>query len=477
MKKSRAFLILVVILSMLLAGCSSSFSSNIASYNTQLSQKRTIWEESKGAPTPEEAAAMAAEAAAKAAALAAENASADDGRTALAAPTGWTVDTEGNYSFNAVDGAGYYIVYLYDARSEDSSFAYMSSNIEEDGSETYAGKLSDLFDYCYGIYDAEVVAYPAVGTKGMKKSAPAESSISVIGEVEEAKIGYLWDCFAGTLGVELINVENYGASAYPASVEVKFTNTADASDVITLGFENVSVADDIFYASTDAVTKDATYAVTAKLTWDAEIVTNPEASLDLGTLTTASNKNVMTDGYGYLNSNVYLSLDYPMVVNDFNPAEGGSAGTWFYYINAFVTSKGVAIPSTFRDMLNFQGEKGAMGAEYHDGENIDFLVTPTDTKEGSAYSYTLLVQGPRGVVSLFDGFFYNDMPAAAGSLELYPDGTFLMTIDPPVDDGSSPFGPRGVAGSSIEGIWIENGDGTLTLSYNHGSVTGGSTER
>ncbi len=474
MKKFKSLLVTFVILCLALTGCSSSFSDNIASYKSQMAQKKTIWEESKNAPTREEAAAMAAEAAAKAATQTTEI---DDGKTALAVPADWEVDSDGGYHFSPVDGAGYYIVYLYDARSDDNSFAYMSPNIEEDGTTSYTGRLSDLFDYCYGIYDAEVVAYPTVGTKGVKKSAPAKCTFSVTGEVDAPEIGYLWDCFAGTLGVELVNVEDYGASAYPTSVEVSFTNTDSSSDVITLAFENVSVADDVFYASTDAVTKDATYSITAKLSWDPEIVTNPTATLDLGTITTASNKNVMTDGYGYLNRNVYLSLDYPMVVTDFDPGEGGSAGTWFYYINAFVTNKGVAIPSTFRDMLNFQGEKGAMGAEYHDGEDIAFIVTPTETTVGSSHSYTLSVQGPRGVISLFDGFFYNDMPAATGSLELYPDGTFLMTIDPPVDDGNSPFGPRGVAAGSIRGLWVENGDGTLTLSYDHSSVTGGSIAR
>lgn len=166
----------------------------------------------------------------------------------------------------------------------------------------------------------------------------------------------------------------------------------------------------------------------------------------------------------WLNNNIF-GINTSYVV-------GGSAGTWQYFITAFTTNKGVAIPTTFIDCLNFQGEKGSMGAEYDDGENVEFTVTPAAASAGSAYSYTLSVQGPRGVVSLFDGFFFNDMPAGTGTLELLTDGTFLMTIDPPADTGgmAGPMGPRGLSGSSISGLWVENGDGTLTLSYDHTSA-------
>ena len=67
------------------------------------------------------------------------------------------------------------------------------------------------------------------------------------------------------------------------------------------------------------------------------------------------------------------------------------------------------------------------------------------------------------------------MPAGTGSLELYTAGTFLMTIDPPSGE-SGGFGPRGLSGSSISGLWVENGDGTLTLSYDHTSAALTETE-
>ena len=460
MKKRLTAAALAACLCFLLAGCSTSLGGNTDIYLSQVKQKLALIQSNRdidftATPSPSGS----------------DGGTADDGRTALASPGGWSVSENGDYTFNAVDGAGYYIVYLYDTIADSSSFAYMSDNIEEDGSGTYTGRLSDLFGYCYGLYSAQVVAYPAVGTKGVKKSEAAVCDFSVVGEVPQARVGYLWDCFTGTLGVELLNFEEYGASSFPTSVQVTFTNRADASDVVTLGFENVSIVDDIFYASTQEVTVGAVYDITAALEWNPEVVTNPSAQLELGSVETASNKNAMTEGYGYLNSAVYQSMDYPMVVTDFDPAVGGSAGTWQYFIEAFTTNKGVAIPSTFIDCRNFQGEMGSMGGEYHDGENVEFTVTPTAASAGSAYSYTLDVQGPRGVISLFDGFFFNDMPAAAGTLELYEDGTFQMAIIAEESTGETGgWGRRAISPSTISGLWVENGDGTVTLSYDHTSA-------
>lgn len=438
-----------------LTGCSSTIASNNDVYFTQLSQKLAIWKDSIGAP-------------AQSTGDSSEAASVDDGKTAVATPANWTVSEDGTYSFDGVDGAAYYIIYLYDTQSDSDSFAYMSSNIEEDGSGTYTGKLSDLFDYCYGLYDAEVVAYPAVGQSGYKKSVAAACSFSVIGEVVEPQIAYLWDCFSSTLSIELINIEDYAASSFPTEVTVTFTNAGDSSDVVTLGFENASVENGVFSASTTDASADATYAATATLTFNADVVTNSTLTVDLGDVVTASDKNAMTDGYGYLDTNVYLSMDYPMVVADFDPEAGGSVGTWYFFVNAFTTNKGVDIPITFKDCLNFQGEKGAMGADYHDGEDVYYTATPTKAVSGAEYSYTVSVAGERGVISLFDGFFWNDMPAGVGTLDLLSDGTFQMAIGAEdTGEAAGPMGPRGISDSTIEGLWVENGDGTITLSYNH----------
>lgn len=64
------------------------------------------------------------------------------------------------------------------------------------------------------------------------------------------------------------------------------------------------------------------------------------------------------------------------------------------------------------------------------------------------------------------------MPAGVGTLELYNDGTFKMAIgrEDTGEESASPMGPRGINDSTIEGLWAENGDGTVTLSYNHSTA-------
>ena len=79
---------------------------------------------------------------------------------------------------------------------------------------------------------------------------------------------------------------------------------------------------------------------------------------------------------------------------------------------------------------------GAFGA-------TSFMTTPTTVSAGSSYTYTLQA-----------GSF------AAGTLELYPDGTFLAN-----ETGGGP-----VNASHIGGTWTDNGDGTATLNYDHSTL-------
>lgn len=452
MKKSR-MTILVIVLALcvsLLTGCSSTLSSHCEVYAKQMNEKINIWKSTGEA----ESAAVST-------------------KTPLGTPANWTVAEDGSYSFSSVENAGYYIIYLYDKQSGSSSFAYMSANIDEDGSATHSGMLSDLFDYAYGLYDAQCIAYPALGLSDMKKSEPAACDFSRIGEVSEPVGAYCWDCFSGTLGVQLINVEEYAASSAPTLVSFTFTNIADSGDVITLSFENATMDTDTYGTETKDVTVGASYRCTMNVRWDESIVTNPSLSKDLGTVTLAADRNAMTEGYGYLNNSIYKSLDYPMVAENFDPAAGGSVGTWYFFVEAFTTNKGVAIPSTYKDCRNFQGAMESMGAPYHGGENAEFIVTPAEeVTEGSVYSYTLRVTGPREVVSLFDGFFWNDMPEGEGTVELHEDGTFTLAITIPQSalDNAGPWGVRAIAASTISGIWVENGDGTLTLSYDRSTA-------
>lgn len=72
-----------------------------------------------------------------------------------------------------------------------------------------------------------------------------------------------------------------------------------------------------------------------------------------------------------------------------------------------------------------------------------FTADPADTAPGSAHSYT--IHGGNW---------------AQGPLELLPDGTFTAH-----ETGGGP-----VNASTIQGTWVDHGDGTATLNYDHSTI-------
>lgn len=385
-----------------------------------------------------------------------------DGKTALAAPSNFKVDGSGAFQFDGVEGADNYTIYMYDAQTGDGK--YSSSSIT--GSGAISGNLADYGTYGYGNFRAEVVAYPAMSDSTHKKSAPASCEVSITGGAETADVTYCWDCFTGVLEVQLSNVDHYLASAFPTKVEVTFTNTADPADVITLGFENISLDDDVFYASTTDVTKDATYAATAAVEFPDVVTSGPQA-LDLGTLTTASDASFICDGFVNMRSGVYSYADFPIAAN-IDPAKDGQFAVWHYYKAYSLSDKGIASPASFT------------------GDDIYFTAQPAEAvTEGSAYSWTIRMANGEGKIVSSGGWGApSEMAAGVGTLECHLDGTFLLSItgnegedefagagsNVGVDGSEIPAGfgsggTSGVTSSEVKGTWKDNSDGTIHLSF------------
>lgn len=384
------------------------------------------------------------------------------GKTALATPANFSVDDSGSFQFDSVEGAENYTIYLYDGETGDGK--YSSSSIT--GSGTISGSLTDYGTCGYGQFRAEVVAYPAMSDSTHKKSKPGTCEVTMTGEAEAAKVTYCWDCFTGTLEVQLSNVEDYLTSAFPTKVKVTFTNTVDAADVITLSFENISLENDVFYASTTEVTKDAVYAVDAVVEFP-DVVTSGTQNLDLGTLTTDSSANFLCDGFAYMRSGVYSYADFPIAA-DIDPDKDGQFSIWHYYKAYSLSDKGIASPASFT------------------GDDIYFTAQPVETvTEGSAYSWTIrMANGDGKIVSTGGMGGATEMAAGIGTLECYLDGTFLLSItggegdDEPAETGGNvgvdgaeipagfgPGGASGVTASEVKGSWKANDDGTIHLSF------------
>ena len=327
----------------------------------------------------------------------------------LDAPTGLTVGEDGSYSFTGVENAEYYLIYFCapDATSDDDTFIYSSDPIEANDSNTYSGLFSDAFQYAFGDYLVKVYAFPDLTDDTYRMSTAATAEYVYTGNQSAPEIYYYWNTFDGTMGVQVANMDAYLYEAYPDKVDVTFTNTADSSDTVTLTIEGVSAEN--FSAQTDALTRGATYSVTAVATSTNSYVLNPTS--DTTTVSdglTLGENHLFVDGYSYSDGFANNIFNWPIVAENFDLANGGEAG---HVAGGFSSTA--------------------------------FMTTPTTVSAGSAYSYTLQAGS-----------------WAAGTLELYPDGTFLAN-----ETGGGP-----VNASHIGGTWVDNGDGTATLNFDHSTL-------
>lgn len=333
--------------------------------------------------------------------------------TQLAAPQDFTVDADGNYSFSGSEGAEYYLLYFCapDATSDEDSFLYSSSPINDDGSGTYSGKCTDLFDYAYGEYLVKVYAFPDLTDSAHTMSTAATDPYSYSGPQSAPEIYYYWNSFDGTMGIQVANIDTYLYESFPDKVDVTFTNTADRTDVVTVTIEDISSANR--GTVTDALTRGTTYDVTAVATSTDAYVTNPTS--DTTTVVSAlllGNSHEFTMGYSYSDGFANDFYSWPIVCKDFDPETGGPVGSTLDLFG----------PTTF-------------------------AAVPAEVSAGSLYSYRLEINSTGG-------------GAINGLMELYPDGTFQAS-----DEGSGP-----IQTSVITGAWVDNGDGTLTLNYDHSNI-------
>ena len=326
---------------------------------------------------------------------------------ALPTPGDFTMSEDGTYSFTGVDGAGYYLLYFCDPGVDpsDDSFIYTSEPINAvSGTTTYTGSYLDVMQAAYGEYQARVVAFPAIGDTASSMSAPAAVDFIAEGEQSLPTLAYFWDSFSDTINFQLSNVGAYTYEAYPKEIEVTCTNVNDASDVVTATLEDVS-PDNVNFSA--ALTKGETYTVTAHAVSDSEYVTNTVSDdTAVAEDMTVGELNILSPAYSYSHG----SVNFPLITEGFNLANGGSAGD----LNGRIS-------------------------------NYSYDCTPTAATPGSAYSYDVSI-------------YYVDQ--GDGKLELHEDGTATLS------HGQWAF----VRAAHIDGVWIDNGDGTATLNFDTNSV-------
>ena len=279
------------------------------------------------------------------------------------------------------------------------------------GGETYSGSIDDLVQYGYGEYLVKVFAFPSLNDASHAMSTAATATYSFSGAQDAPVIEYLWNTFDGTVDVQLSNIDTYMYQAYPDSVEVTFTNTADPIDTVVVTIEDLSA--DHYSATSDALTRGATYDITAVNHSENAYVTNGTSdTAQVAQGVTFGGHNVISADYYYTDGIARNSFSYPQYVDRFDLINGGV----FNCGNSSIS--------------------------------FNFTATPTAASAGSAYTYSMTSDNRP--------FAIQD-----GTLELYTDGTFRF-------DQYSEMPPQGP--SHIEGIWTDNGDGTANLSFDHSTL-------
>ena len=333
----------------------------------------------------------------------------------LSSPGSFTLNEKGEYSFTGVENADYYLLYFCapDAAGDSDPFLFSSNSIPAAGTggETYSGSVGDLVQYGYGEYLVKVFAFPNLNDNQHTMSTASTASFSYSGAQDAPVIDYLWNTFNSTVDVQLTNINDYTYQMYPDRVEVTFVNVEDSNDTVVLTIENPTP--ESYSLATDELTSGAAYDVSAVAYSGSPFVTNSVSD------TTVVVQNLVLGGHNIISQNYYYSdgitrmpFSYPQITENLSVSETGT-----------LNSDNSAIHYTF-------------------------TTTPAEANPGSAYSFIV-------AADCFP-FTFDD-----ATLELYLDGTFRM-------DQYGEMPPQGP--SHIQGIWTDNGDGTVTLSYDHSTL-------
>ena len=373
---------------------------------------------------------------------------------ALAAPANFTVDENGNYSFDGVENAQYYYVYVYSDATGVEAVA-QSEQIPENGSASYSGSLSDFANLTYQTWNVRVVAYPDYENSDYTASPEAKCDYAVSGAVEygEPTFGYMWTVTSGELAIKIDDMD-YGQTAYPTNIKITLTNTTDTGDVVTIDVTDISSSS--VTATPPEASPDTVSDLTADFTWDENYVTNPSFSIQGGQAETDSTENLIS-GEFYYPSSIFKAFNFPHVQEDFDPVAGGLAGMW--YNDGSESGGGWGPPGMVQEPEEEETDK-----------SVYFEATPKQAENGALYSYNIMATSPGGAITaspkLSPGSGSTDR--IFGTMDIFDDGTFRMEIEYQyISTDRMNSAVYYVPGVECTGVYFENADGTLTLSYDH----------
>ncbi len=327
----------------------------------------------------------------------------------LPTPTNFNVDGNAKYSFNGVDGAVSYTVYVYDSEGTELGSGLLTPN----DTNSYSGSLTDIVSFGYGKYTVSVVAYAGL-TSEFKESLAAEDSYVYSGAIETPQIEYKWS--ENSMSIQLKNSTSYATTATPDSVVIEIKDeTAGTEKTLTFNKDDIKtnstqnfIDEETFFVS------GHTYSATAYATSTNEYVTNKKTD----TVT-------VMDGLTLTDAELE-SEGYEKQQGGFPDGPGGGG------VTLSITSLPAFEVGAATIIVNLDAMNNAIAAK----ANLNAVPS-----EGSTYSYTIKASGPMG-------------ESISGYVELRADGTADIKVG-----GFGPFGDLKKSGS-----WTE-ADGAITVTY------------
>ncbi len=176
-------------------------------------------------------------------------------------PEKFDLDNDGNYSFQAVEGAAQYYIYLCDeAATEDTDDYLYACQVDAGAEESITGKIP--FEYKYGRYQAKVFAVSGDNTFSKANVLSYEHS----GDIATPRVAYLWDG-KGTVLFDVVNIPAYEYTICP-DVEVTLKDLASGSETVVT-MDGLSESDYM-----EAQVPAGEYRITARGVTDSEFVMN-----------------------------------------------------------------------------------------------------------------------------------------------------------------------------------------------------------
>lgn len=325
----------------------------------------------------------------------------------LGTPTDFVMNEDGTYSFTGVEGADYYLLYFCAPDTAEDDNSFLYSS-EPIPADSGAGTYTGSYlDVLNAAYGEYLARVVACPAIGDDSHSMSAPAATPFTAIGEQSAPTLEYFWDPFSDTMNLQLSNAGAYTYEAyPAKVEVTCTNVSDPADTVTAVLEGVTPDNINFSTP-LTKGQTYTITAHAVSDSAYVTNTTSDETVVVENAALGElNMLSSGYSYSHG----SINFPLLTENFDLVNGGSAGT----------------------MMGFAG-------------SYTYNCTPTTPSAGSAYTY------------IIDIYFVDQ---GEGMLELREDGTATLS------HSQWAF----ITAAHIDGVWIDNGDGTATLNFNNGTV-------